>query len=60
MRNRPEDCGDNTINNLFDLAIAISQQHAADLQSDPSLAARLDADPELQLVHANKLLERVS
>jgi hypothetical protein len=59
MRNRPEDCGDDTINSLFDLAIALSTQHAADLQADPSLAARLDADPELQAVQADRLLERV-
>jgi len=59
MRNKPDDCSDDTINSLFDLAAALSKQHAADLQADPTLAARLDADPELQSVHADKLLARV-
>lgn len=59
MRNRPSDCSDDTINSLFDLATEITKQHAADLQADPTLAARLDADPELQSVQANRLLARV-
>lgn len=59
MRNRPEDCSDDTINRLFDIAVELTKQHAAELQADPTLAARLDADPELRSVHADKLLKRV-
>jgi hypothetical protein len=60
MRNKPDDCSDDTINRLFDLATEITKQHAADLQADPTLAARLDADPELQSIQADKLLSKVT
>jgi hypothetical protein len=44
------------IESLWELAIRITQEHAEALKSDPSLASRLDADPELQAVHADRLV----
>ena len=58
MFNTPKDASDTFIDRLFDLLKEVTHEHAEQLKADPTLAARLDADPELQSVHADKLLEK--
>lgn len=41
--NTPNHVGDQTINELFDLAVEITRDHAKKLLADPALGARLDA-----------------
>jgi hypothetical protein len=56
--NSPKDASDSQINSLWDLAVALQRESAKMHEADPTLAARLDADPELQSVKADELLRR--
>lgn len=58
LKNTPNDCSPTEINSLFDIAVEISKQHAADLLADPSLAARLDAEflEQKEIYEANQIL----
>ena len=55
----PDTASDSMISALWEIALRISKDHAEALQADHTLAARLDADPELQSVHADRLVEKV-
>lgn len=55
----PNHASDETISKLFDLATAITRKHAEALQADPTLAARLDADPALVAEHASRLFREI-
>lgn len=57
--NTPNDASDDTINQLFEQAVAISKAHAENLRSDPTLAAHLDANPGEIVAYADKLVESV-
>ena len=53
--NRPEDASDTTINELWEQAQRITQQHVENLRNDPTLAAHLDANPGEVLEYADNL-----
>ena len=58
--NTPNDASDDTINQLFEQAVAISKAHAENLRSDPTLAAHLDANPGEILEYADKLAKQAT
>jgi hypothetical protein len=58
--NTPLDASDERINQLFELAVRITKEHAAALRDDPTLAAHLDANPWEIVAYADKLVERAT